>query len=101
LHTMRNVLQTKAALWIVCAQRAGTRAGLLVEFIDDWRDCVIAHDGPTSMQGYAKWTRRMSHRTAYNRLTLFRQAFPELGPTGTPEQLLGPLLERLADEVDR
>jgi hypothetical protein len=101
LHMNRpNVLQTKTALWLVCVKRAGIRGGLVVEFVDDWRDCVTAHGGPTSIQGYAKWTRRYSHRTAYYRLALFRKTFPELGPEGTPEGLLGPLLERLAQEEE-
>lgn len=93
--------RTKLAVWMVCVDRAGYRKGAqLVEFIDDWRDCVTAHDGPTPFETYAEWTRRYSYRTAYNRLKLFRDSFPELGPTGTPEGLLGPLLQRLAAEVE-
>lgn len=98
---MRTINQTKLALMTVCVSRAGyIKGGQLVEFIDDWRDCIKAHDGPVSWQGYAKWSRRYSYRTAYRRLALFRQTFPELGPEGSPEQLLGPLLERLAAEVE-
>jgi hypothetical protein len=97
---MRTINQTKAALWAVCISRAGTLNGArLVEFIDDWRDCIVAHDGPVSWQAYSKWTRRYSGRTGYRRLALFRRTFPELGPEGSPEGLLGPLLERLAAEV--
>lgn len=96
---MRSVLQTKLALWAVCLQRAGSQAPQVVEFIDDWRDCVKAHDGPVSWQGYANWTRRYTSRTAYRRLATFREAFPELGPHGSPEDLLGPLLARLAEEA--
>lgn len=98
---MRTINQTKAALYAVCIARAGTLNGArLVEFIDDWRDCIKAHDGPVSWQGYSRWSRRYSGRTAYRRLALFRRTFPELGPEGSPEQLLGPLLDRLAAEAD-
>lgn len=98
---MRTVNQTKLALWMVCVSRAGYLDGArLVEFVDDWRDCVTANGGPVSWQHYARWTRRYSDRTAYNRLALFRRTFPQLGPEGSPEGLLGPLLERLASEVE-
>lgn len=98
---MLNLLQTKGALWVVCVSRAGVREGAqLVEFVDDYRDCLTANGGATSFQGYARWTRRYSYRTAYNRLALYRKTFPELGPHGTPEGLLGPLLERLAAKED-
>lgn len=98
---MRTVNQTKLALWMVCVARAGYRQGAqLVEFIDDWRECVEAHDGPVEVSQYAAWTRRYSERTAWNRLRLFRETFPQLGDDGTPEGLMGPLLDRLAREVD-
>jgi len=98
---MRTINQTKLALRLVCANRAGVVDGArLVEFIDDWRDCVRVHDGPVSWTQYSDWTRCYSKRTAYNRLALFRRTFPELGEQGSPEGLLGPLLERLAAEVD-
>lgn len=98
---MRTLAQTKAAVWLVCLNRAGYLNGArLVEFIDDWRDCVIANDGPVSMNHYADWTRRFSRRTAYERLAMFRKAFPELGESGNPEGLLGPLLDRLAREIE-
>lgn len=100
LH-MTNAHQTKAALWAVCVAQAGIMDGArLVEFIDDWRDCVNANGGPVSWQGYSRWTRRYSPRTAYNRLALFRRTFPQLGPEGSPEGLLGPLLDRLAAEAE-
>jgi len=98
---MRSAEQTKAALWAVCIHRAGFLDGArLVEFIDDWRDCVIAHDGPVSWNQYTHWTRRYSGRTGYRRLALFRKTFPQLGPDGSPEGLLGPLLDRLAAETE-
>lgn len=98
---MRSPLQTKFAVWLVCVNRAGYRHGAqLVELIDDWRDCVEAHDGPVGFEAYANWTRRFSYRTAYGRLALFRKTFPQLGPEGTPEGLLGPLLDRLAAEAE-
>jgi hypothetical protein len=98
---MRTVNQTKLALWMVCVSRAGYRQGAqLVEFIDDWRACVEAHDQPVGFEAYAQWTRRYSRRTAYNRLALFRRTFPQLGHDGTPEGLMGPLLERLAAEAE-
>ena len=98
---MRNVLQTKGALWAVCVHRAGVREGAqLVEFVDDWRDCVTNSGGPVTWDAYRHWTRRYSQATAYRRLALFRRHFPQLGPDGTPQELLGPLLERLAAEVE-
>jgi hypothetical protein len=98
---VRTINQTKLALWMVCVNRAGYRRGAqLVEFIDDWRACVDAHDGPVGMQAYTEWTRAYSRATAYNRLTLFRATFPQLGPDGTPEGLMGPLLDRLAREAE-
>lgn len=100
LQAMKKLLQTRTALITVCVARAGFRGGgELVEFVDDWAACVTGHDGPVGVEAYAKWTRRYSYRTAYNRLSLFRSTFPELGAQGTPEQLLGPLVERLAREV--
>lgn len=94
-----NPLQTKGALWVVCVSRAGVREGAqLVELCEDWARCVTVHDGPVGVEAYARWTRHYSYRTAYNRLATFRKAFPELGPQGSPEDLLGPLLERLAAE---
>lgn len=98
---MRTVNQTKLALWMVCVNRAGYRQGAqLVEFIEDWRRCVEAHDGPVGVRAYSEWTRQYSDRTAFNRLALFRRTFPQLGDDGTPEGLMGPLLERLAREVE-
>lgn len=99
---MRSVNQTKLALWTVCVNRAGVVDGArLVEFIDDWRDCVNANGGPVSWNHYSEWTRRYSDRTAYRRLALFRRTFPQLGEHGSPEDLLGPLLDRLAREADQ
>jgi hypothetical protein len=98
---MPSINRTKLALWMVCVSRAGYLDGArLVEFIDDWRDCVDANRAPVSWRHYSKWTRRYSDRTAYARLALFRKTFPQLGPSGSPEDLLGPLLERLAAEVE-
>jgi len=98
---MRNGLQTKGALWTVCVARAGVREGAqLVEFIDDWRDCINVHGGPVSWDTYRHWTRRYSQATVYRRLGLFRATFPQLGADGTPEGLLGPLLDRLAEEAE-
>jgi hypothetical protein len=98
---MKTIGNLKLALWMVCVNRAGYRQGAqLVEFIDDWRDCVKANGGPVpNVDHYAMWTRTFSYRTAYNRLGLFRRTFPQLGPAGTPEGLLGPLLDRLAAEI--
>lgn len=97
---MTTVNQTKLALWMVCVNRAGYRKGAqLVEFVDDWRDCVNAHGGPVGVEVYTGWTRAYSRATAYNRLALFRATFPQLGDDGTPEGLMGPLLERLAVEA--
>ena len=98
---MRTLNQTKLALWMVCVDRAGYRHGAqLVEFIDDWRDCVTAHDGTVTVETYWHWTRRYSRRTCFNRLALFRKTFPQLGPQGLPDGLMGPLLKRLAADVE-
>jgi hypothetical protein len=98
---MQKIGETKLALWMVCVNRAGYREGAqLVEFCDDWRACVKANGGPLpNVDHYAMWTRTFSYRTAYRRLALFRKTFPQLGPAGTPEGILGPLLEQLAAEV--
>ncbi len=96
-----NILETKGALWIVCVNRAGLRGGSqLVQLCDDWAECVRHNGGPLpGPDTYAMWTKRLSYRTAYERLALFRKTFPQLGPAGTPEDLMGPLLARLADEA--
>lgn len=97
-----NLNQTKMALWIVCAQRAGIRGGAqLVELCDDWAACVRNHGEPVGFEAYVAWTRLYSRATAYRRLDLFRKTFPELGTHGTPEGLMGPLLERLAAEAEK
>jgi hypothetical protein len=92
--------RTSTALYLLCISRAGLRPGVhLIEFIEDWQRSVAAAGGPIGIERYSRLTRKISRRTAYSRLALFRKTFPELGPEGTPEGLMGPLLERLAAEL--
>ncbi len=88
--------ETKGALYALCISRAGYRDGIkLIEFVDEWRRCVERHDRSVTMNEFVAWTRRYSQRRAYELLVLFRRHFPQLGPDGTPEGLMRPLLERL------
>ena len=57
--------------------------------------------GSVGIERYCRLTRKYSRRTAYSRLALFRKTFPQAGPDGTPEALMGPLLDRLAVELDQ
>jgi hypothetical protein len=94
--------RTRTALYLLCISRAGLRPGVrLIEFIEDWQRCVTAAGEPIGIERYSRLTRKISRRTGYSRLALFRRTFPELGPEGTPEGLMGPLLDRLAAELPR
>lgn len=98
---MVNVKRTRAALYVVCIARAGYLDGArLIEFIEEWARCVDAHGGPINVEEFIASTRRFPRRTTFLRLSQFRKAFPELGPQGLPDGLMGPLLARLAAEVE-
>lgn len=93
-------LDTRAALYLVTINRAGFREGAkLIEFIEEWQRCVSASRGPVTVEGFIQWTRRYSRRTTFERLASFRKTFPQLGPHGLPDGLMGPLLDRLAQEA--
>jgi hypothetical protein len=91
--------RTRTALFLLCVSRAGLRPGVrLIEFIEDWQRCVTAAGEPIGIERYIASSGKYSRRTAYSRLALFRKTFPQLGPQGLPDGLMGPLLERLAAE---
>jgi hypothetical protein len=89
-------MNDRAAMMGLCVDRAGFRRGArLAEFITEWEMCVRAHAGPIGIEEFAHWWKD-SPRTAYRRLKDFRAVFPELGAHGTPQDLMRPLLARLA-----
>lgn len=101
LWHMINLKRTRAALYVVCIARAGYLDGArLIEFIEEWARCVDAHGGPITIEDFIGSTRRFSRRTTFRYVALFRRTFPELGPQGLPDGLMGPLVDRLADEVE-
>lgn len=92
--------QTRGSLYAVCILRGGYRNGiLLIQFVEDWQRCVRENGGPIGIEKYTRLG-RYSYRRAYELLALFRKTFPQLGADGTPEGLMGPLLERLAAEAE-
>lgn len=96
-----KINQTRFALYTLCVARAGYRNGsLLIEFIEDWRRCVAHLERPATIEEFIAWTRLFSRRTTFRRVDLFRRTFPELGEHGLPDGLMGPLVERLAREVE-
>jgi hypothetical protein len=98
---MKPLLQTRAALIAICVHRVGwRRAPELVQFIDDYGAFIRNKGEDLGFEDYVAWTRLYSRATAYRRLGLFRQAFPQLGPQGVPGVLFGPLLAQLASEVE-
>lgn len=89
--------RTRAGLYLLCISRAGYVGGArLAEFIEEWRRCVEAQGQAVTIEEFIAWTGRLSRRTTFRRVALFRQSFPELGEHGLPDALMGPLLERLA-----
>jgi len=98
---MIDLKRTRAALYIVCIARAGYLDGArLIEFIEEWARCVEVRGGPITIEEFIASTRKLPRRTTFLRLSQFRRAFPELGPHGLPDGLMGPLLDRLAAEVE-
>lgn len=96
-----NPLKDRPALYVLCISRAGyTDGARLIEFIEEYRRCVEAVGRDPGIREFSEWSRRCGGRTAYRRWKLFRDTFPELGAEGTPGDLMRPLLERLAREVE-
>lgn len=72
----------------VCIQRAGLLRGpMIAEFIAEWAICAedLGHE-PTTTE-FAAWWKDSSERTAWRRISRFREAFPEVGEDGTPGDL--------------
>jgi hypothetical protein len=85
----------------LCISRLGYRKGARVAaFMYEWEYAVRQVGHPLGIEEFADWWKE-SRATAYRRQGLFREAFPELGPTGTPNDLLGPTLERLSADLDQ
>lgn len=80
----------------LCVNRGGFRCGRRVgQFIAEWELAVRSNGAAIEVADFARyWSEHLA--TAYRRLAEFRQLFPELGEHGKPDQLMGPLLERLA-----
>lgn len=84
----------------LCVNKGGYRRGRRVaQFIAEWELAVRDHGRGLSAEEFARWWRE-SPATAYRRLAEFRELFPELGDHGKPDDLMGPLLERLSAGVD-
>jgi hypothetical protein len=95
-----KIHRTRLGLYLLCIARAGyVGGGRLVEFIEDWRRVVERHGGPITIEQYIEDGGRLSRRTTFRRVALFRSAFPELGDEGLPDALMGPLLDRLTREA--
>jgi hypothetical protein len=63
------------------------RTWRLVLFVHEWARCEAESGERVGIERFAGWSVD-SRRTAYSRLVEFRAAFPELGPTGTPSDLI-------------
>lgn len=82
----------------LCVARTGYREGTaLAQFIFEWEGEVRRRGGPITIEDWPEKRKR----TGYRRLALFRATFPELGDTGTPQDLMRPLLEGFVTEADR
>lgn len=74
-------------LILVCVQRAGYLAGpRLALFVAEWA-LAEAELGEIGPEEFNEWWRAGSKRTVYRRLAELREAFPEVGPGGTPAAL--------------
>lgn len=80
----------------LCVNRGGYRRGRKVaQFIAEWELAVRSIGREISAEEFAAWWQ--DHRaTAFRKLAEFRELFPELGEHGKPDDLMGPLLKRLA-----
>lgn len=80
----------------LCVARTGYREGTaLAQFIFEWEGYVRRHGAPITIEDWPTGRKR----TGYRRLATFRATFPELGEDGTPQDLMGPLMGRLAKEA--
>lgn len=66
----------------------------MAEFIAEWEICVRQVGRDVGVEEFAAWWRD-SRATTYRRLGEFREAFPELGEHGKPDDLMRPLLVQL------
>lgn len=65
----------------------GTETYRLIVFIHEWAMAEAERGERIGIEWFAAWSPG-SNRTAYRRLAEFRQAFPELGDTGTPSDMI-------------
>lgn len=71
----------------------------MAQLIAEWELAVVSIGREISTEEFADYWR--DHRaTAYRRVARFRELFPELGEHGKPDDLMGPLLERLRQGED-
>jgi hypothetical protein len=95
-----KINRTKGALYLVCISRAGYREGAkLIEFIELWRRTVQRHEGPINIEQFIAMNGRHGRRNTFRLVRLFRDTFPQLGRDGLPQDLMAPLIERLAAEI--
>jgi hypothetical protein len=96
----RTLLSQKARVLLFLMRHGGPVVAVqLMEFIEDWLGYLESHGGVSPpFERYAKWTTKLSYRTAYRRLALLRKTFPTLGPDVTPDVFLTPAIERLVTE---
>jgi hypothetical protein len=89
-------MRDRRDLIALCISRGGFKEGARVaEFISEWEIAVRKHAGPIGIEEFSRWWKD-SRPTAYRRLITFRELFPELGPQATPQDLMRPLLARIA-----
>jgi hypothetical protein len=84
----------------VCLAFGRTQGLQLYTFSEDWAVIVRAKRESIGIEEFVRAS-GYNRRKAYRRLALFRAAFTMLGPTATPEALMGPLLDQLASEAAR
>lgn len=79
---------TRRDVLALCVQKAGWREGRKVaQFIVEWEMAAASHGRKISADEFAAYWK--DHRaTAFRRLDRFRQAFPELGEHGKPDDLM-------------
>lgn len=88
-------MSTRSEVLALCIERAGYRRGAQVcQFVWEWELYVRSTQSPGEIEAFSTWWKD-SRTTAYRRLVAFREAFPELGEQGTPNDLMGPLLAAL------
>jgi hypothetical protein len=85
----RRPAKPPVALLVLCFERTPNAfAGLrMASFINDWAIEERAQGREISVEDFAKTWSAGRRATAYTRLREFREAFPTLGPKGTPHQL--------------